>query len=119
MFLSYKERNRVIQRISNLKGTSRVRPLFLEREERIASLVFVVVLSLLVFSIIEALFRRGGLARMTARSALFYFEHFGAMCFRFRDCSRLVVVVELFPVQEAILETMGLPRPQAYVGLHS
>lgn len=118
MFLRYKERNRVEQRISNLKGNLRVRPVFLEREERIASLVFVIVLSLLVFSIVEALCRRGGLTKMTARAAFGCFEHLSLMRFRFKDGSSLVVVGELLPVQDAILNAMCLPRPQAYVGLH-
>ena len=49
---TYKGRDKIEKRISALKSTVRIRPLFLEKDEEIASLVFVVMLSLLIYSII-------------------------------------------------------------------
>ncbi|MDI6886866.1 MAG: hypothetical protein QMD22_11120, partial [archaeon] len=44
--IAYKGRDKIEKRISTLKSTVRIRPLFLEKDEEIAALVFVIMLSL-------------------------------------------------------------------------
>ncbi|MFQ6052481.1 MAG: IS1634 family transposase [Candidatus Hydrothermarchaeota archaeon] len=111
---TYKGRNKVEQRISTLKSTLRIRPLFLEKDEMIASLVFVIMLSLLIYSIIEMLCRKQ-LENMTARKAFFAFEYLSIICYYFRDCSKLVKVSGLGPPQDEILSALGIQKPNEYI----
>lgn len=49
----YKSRHRVEDRIRAMKGTLKIRPVFLQSEERIRSLVLVNIIALIVYSLIE------------------------------------------------------------------
>ena len=55
MLTHFKRQDRIEKRIGTIKGPIRVRPMFLHKQERIESLVFICMLSLLVFSILEML----------------------------------------------------------------
>lgn len=112
--IAYKGRDKIEKRISTLKSTVRIRPLFLEKDEEIAALVFVIMLSLLVYSIIEMLCRKRW-EKMTARQALRRFEFLSIVCFRFKDGSKLLSVNGLDPPQEAILAALGVPKPDEYL----
>ncbi len=111
---TYKGRDKVEKRISTLKNTVRIRPLFLEKDEEIAALVFVIMLSLLIYSIIEMLCRKRW-EKMTARQAFFRFEFLSIVCCQFKDGSKLLNVNGLDPIQEAILTALGVPKPDEYL----
>jgi len=115
MLTSYKGRDKVEKRISHFKGPLRIRPLFLESDERIASLVFVVMLSLLIYSIIEMLCRRSGFPKITTRTVLFYFEHLLILTSIFSDNSRLTVIQSLSDIQRTILKALSFPDPESYI----
>ena len=115
MLISYKKRDKVEKRISHFKGPLRIRPLFLEGDERIASLVFVVMLSLLIYSIIEMLCRRSGFPKITTRTVLFYFEHLLILTSIFSDNSRLTVTESLSDTQRTILKALFFPDPESYI----
>jgi len=115
MLTSYKGRDKVEKRISHFKGPLRIRPLFLEGDERIASLVFVVMLSLLIYSIIEMLCRRSGFPKITTRTVLFYFEHLLILTSIFSDNSRLTVTQSLSDIQRTILKALSFPDPESYI----
>lgn len=112
--ITYKGRDKVEKRISTLKSTVRIRPVFLEKDDEIAALVFVIMLSLLIYSIIEMLCRKRW-EKMTARQAFFIFEFLSFVCFRFKDGSKLLNVNGLDPQQEAILTALGVPKPDEYL----
>ncbi len=63
----YKDQSHIEWRIRTLKKHLKIRPVFLHREERIKGLVFITVLALMVYSLLEFLARRLGLD-LTARS---------------------------------------------------
>ena len=73
--IAYKSRFIVESRIRNLKSDIKVRPLFLQNDERIGSLVFVIILALMVYSILETLCRRENI-NITSRTLL---EIFGKL----------------------------------------
>lgn len=108
---TYKSRNLIEIRIRNFKHTIKVRPMFLQSEERIASLVFVNILALMVYSVLELLARRRGMTAMTARRLLDGFEYLNAVEVWFEDGSREVVVQELSPWQKEVVERLEFPRP--------
>lgn len=114
VLVTYKGRDKVEKRISTLKSTVRIRPVFLEKDEEIASLVFVIMVSLLVYTIIEMLCRRRW-EKMTARQAFLRFEFLSIVCYRFNDGSKLLSVSGLDPPQAAILTALGVPKPDEYL----
>ncbi|HHW39664.1 MAG TPA: IS1634 family transposase [Syntrophomonadaceae bacterium] len=69
----YKSRHRVEDRIRAMKSTLKIRPVFLQSEERIRSLVLVNIIALIVFSLIEWVCRQEGLAK-SGKQALFMFR---------------------------------------------
>ena len=82
--VTYKGRDKVEKRIATLKSTVRIRPVFQEKDEEIAALVFVIMLSLLIYTIIEMLCRKRW-EKMTARQAFLIFEFLSIVCYRFKD----------------------------------
>jgi transposase len=68
---SEKGRDKVEKRIATLKSTVRIRPVFLEKDEEIAALVFVIMFSLLIHTIIEMRCRKRW-EKMTVRQAFLY-----------------------------------------------
>lgn len=112
--ITYKGRDKVEKRIATLKSTVRIRPVFLEKDEEIAALVFVIMLSLLIYSIIEMLCRKRW-EKMTARQAFLKFEFLSIVSFWFKDGSKLLNVNGLDPQQEAILSALGVPKPDEYL----
>lgn len=69
----YKSRHRVEDRIRAIKGTLKIRPLFLQSEERIKSLVLVNIIALIVYSLIEWVCKQKRFAR-SGKHALFMFR---------------------------------------------
>ena len=58
MLFHFKRQNMIEKHIRTIKGLIGVRPMFLHKQERIESLVFICMLALLVFSILEMLAKR-------------------------------------------------------------
>ena len=94
--------------------TYKGRNLFLEKDELIASLVFVIMLSLLIYSILEMLCRKRW-EKTTARKTFFVFENLYVVCYYFKDKSKLVKVSGLDPPQNAILVALGIKKPNEYI----
>lgn len=113
ILIACKARDKVEKRISTLKSTVRIRPVFLEKDEEIAALVFVIMLSLLIYSIIEMLCRKRW-EKMTVRQAFLKFEFLSIICYRFKDRSKLLNVNGLDPQHEAILTALGVQKPDEY-----
>ena len=112
--IAYKGRDKIEKQISTLKSTVRLRPTFLEKGEETAALVFVIMLYLLIYSIIEML-RRKRWTKMTAREAFLTFKILSIVCYWFKDGSRLLNVMGLDQPQEAILTALGSLKPDEYL----
>lgn len=116
----YKEQSVVERRHRDLKGSLRVRPIFLQNDARIAALLSIVGLALLVFGLIEADLRRalaedgelpgllpeGRSARPTGRTILAAFQGLGLTYAR-----EGIVVDRLTATQRRILEPLEVPIP--------
>jgi transposase len=104
-------------RVSNLKGPIKLRPIFLHKQERIESLVFVIFLALMVYCLLEREYRRGAREEkdrhVTARKL---FEAFKYLTIVHLTSPREVVKVgELNPVQQTILRRLGFAEPTRYI----
>ena len=120
LLCTYKEQALVERRHRDLKGPLRVRPIFLQNDDRIEALVSVVGLALLVFGLIEADLRRalgsegelrgllpeGRAARPTGRSILAAFQGLGLTYTR-----EGILLDQLTRTQRQILELLGVSAP--------
>ncbi|MDQ4075371.1 MAG: IS1634 family transposase [Chloroflexota bacterium] len=113
MLRRFKRQEVIERRIKTIKGPVALRPLFLHNEERIEGLVFVSMLALLLYTILEMLCRRAG-HHITARHVLETFERLGAIYLPFADGSWLKVASALTDAQRHLLELLRFPPPASY-----
>ncbi len=106
MVTRYGEKDKVEKKFRVLKGPIRVRPIFLHKEERIETLIFVNLLALLVYSILEMKCRRHGL-HVTGEKVLKGFACLAAVYTRFRDGSIQFRVEELNRFQQGVVQALG------------
>ena len=99
---------------TQFKGPAHIRPMFLHKQERIEGLVFVAMLALLVYTILEMLCRRAG-QWITARQVLHKFERLGAVYLQFGDGSVLKLPSALNAFQGQLIELLRFPEPAAYL----
>ena len=97
-----------------LKGPLRVRPLYLQSDQRIESLVFINLLALLLRALLELRCRRAGLP-YTADRVLRDFEPLYATDQLFVDGSRLSQLGQSSPFQQRVLDQLDLPAPMRYL----
>ena len=114
MLTHYKRQDRIEKRIRTTKGPIRVRPMFLHNQERIESLVFICMLALLVFSILEMLAKRAGIS-MTGESILKQFQTSAVIRTIFRDGSCWKQLAPLTQFQTEFIQALGLPDPEIYL----
>jgi hypothetical protein len=114
MLTRFKKQEVVERRIKVVKGPVRVRPLFLHKQERVEGLVFVAMLALLVYTILEMLCRKAG-QWITARQVLEKFELLGAVYLQFGDGSVLKLPSALNAFQGQLIELLRFPDPAVYL----
>lgn len=114
MLTRFKKQEVVERRIRVIKGPIRIRPMFLHKQERIEGLVFVAMLALLVYTILEMLCRRAG-QWITARRVLEKFERLGAVYLQFSDGSVLKLPSALNAFQGQLIELLRFPAPAVYL----
>jgi transposase len=114
MLTRFKKQEVVERRIKNVKGPVRIRPMFLHKQERIEGLVFVAMLALLVYTILEMLCRRAG-QWITARHVLEKFELLGAVYLQFGDGSVLKLPSALNAFQGQLIALLRFPDPAVYL----
>jgi len=112
---TYKGRCIVEARIRNMKSRLAVRPVFLHKDERVQALVAVTVLALMVYSILEALARRSGMEKMTARRLFYHFQKLILVKLIMKDGEHVNVVEDVTRFQGEVLTRLNLPRPEAYI----
>jgi len=104
------------KRFRVVKGPLLVRPLFVRTDERIEGLVFITLLSLLVWAILERACRQRGLTVTTER-LLREFASLQAVDLRWADGSLQRRASEMTPFQAEVLRTLGWPMPERYARL--
>ncbi len=114
MLSHFKRQDRIEKRIRTIKGPIRVRPMFLHKQERIESLVFICMLALLVFSILEMLAKRAGIS-MTGESILKQFQTPTVVYTIFNDGSCWKQVAPLTQFQSEFTQALGLSDPGIYL----
>jgi len=120
---SYRTRYIAESRIRNMKSEIKVRPVFLHDDNRIASLVFMSILALMVYSLLEILARRSGIMTVwgrnknpvTTRQLLFVFATITLVELLLKDGTKVTTVQDLAPVQETVLKKLGFALPQSYI----
>ena len=115
MLVRFKRQEVVERRIKTVKGPIQVRPLFLHKQERVEGLVFVTMLALLVYTILEMLCRRAG-KHITARQVLERFELLAATYIQFGDGSWLKLPSALNEAQQQLIDLLRFPPPGTYFG---
>ena len=117
--LLYKRQPTIEARFRNLKNDLSVHPLWLKSETRIAALLFVFILALIVFTLLERCSERAGLDteyyhKMTAREMLF---RFGAMDVQMVQARGHPPSYELHlsDEQQYILQQLAFPDPAIYI----
>ncbi len=114
MLTLFKRQDRIEKHIRTIKGPIRVRPMFLHKQERIESLVFICMLALLVFSILEMLAKRAGIS-MTGESILKQFQTSAVIHTTFRDGSCWKQLAPLTQFQSQFIQALSLPDPGIYL----
>jgi transposase len=114
MLTRFKRQEVVERRIKVIKGPVRIRPMFLHKDEHIEGLIFVAMLALLAYTILEMLCRKAG-HWITARQVLEKFEFLGAVYLQFGDGSVLKLPSALTADQGQLIELLRFPDPAAYL----
>jgi transposase len=106
MVTRYGDKDKVEKRFRTVKGPIQLRPIFLHRDDRIEALVFVNMLALLVYSVLEMKCQRQGLA-VTGEAVLKAFAYLAVVYTTFADSSVLLRVEELNDFQRKLVQTLG------------
>lgn len=97
-----------------LKGPLSIRPLYLHSDQRIESLIFIILLALLVRVLLQVRCQRAGLSVSTDRM-LAAFAPLTATELTFVDGSCLCQLDTLTPFQRQVLATLQFPTPSRYL----
>jgi transposase len=106
-----KEQDVAEKRFAILKGPLRIHPLWLHKDERLVSLVLVVMIALLVYCLLEHLVREAQ-RHLTGRTLLEMFANYTVVLVSFADGSQMWAYPELAPPQSQLLNDLGLALPQ-------
>jgi transposase len=106
MVSRYGDKDKVEKRFRTVKGPIQLRPVFLHRDDRIEALMFVNMLALLVYSVLEMKCQRQGLA-VTGEAVLKAFAYLAVVYTTFADSSVLLRVEELTGFQRKVIQTLG------------
>ena len=109
MLRLFKERDRSEKSHHVMKGPLRMRPIFLHTKERIESLVFIVMVALLIYTLMEQQVRQRLEGQMTARRLLNGLASWMAIRTEFADGSMSWQLCPLTPMQAQIIRAL-LPR---------
>lgn len=106
------------KRFAVFKGPLQVHPLGLHKDERLVSLVLIILLALLVYSWLEHLVRQAQ-RHLTGRAILETFATYGVVRLEFADGSGKWTYPALAPLQSELLQVLEFPLPQATLMLSS
>ena len=98
------------KRFAIVKGPLQIHPLWLHKDERLISLVLVVMLALLVYCLLEYLVRQAQ-RHLSGRALLELFAGYTLVSVQFTDGSQLWLYPELSSTQAEVLALLKLPTP--------
>ena len=106
-----KAQDQIEKRFWVLKGPLQIHPLWLHKDERLVSLVLVLMIALLLYCLLEYLVRQAQ-RQLTGRALLEAFAGYTVVLLRFADGSQLWTFPELTALQADLLSALNFPRPQ-------
>jgi len=109
-----KGRDRVEKRIGIFKGPLAVRPMYLEKVERIRAMVFICLVALLIYTLLEQRARQAGLP-LTGRKVLERFAVCSAVSTTFADGTTLLLAVPFSAWQLEVARALALPDPNQWL----
>jgi transposase len=112
----FKGQDQIEKRNGVLKGPLRVRPIYLKNDQRIEGMVFINMVALLAWSILELRCQRAGLS-YTGQRILNEFAPLYATDQMFTDGSRLCQVGDVSDFQQAVLSGLQFPRVDTYLAV--
>jgi transposase len=114
MLTQTKGRDRIEKRIGIFKGPLAVRPMFLEKVERIRAMVFICLVALLVYSLLEQRARHAGLA-VTGRKVLERFALCSAVLTTLADGTTLLLAAPFSAWQQQFAVPLAVPDPNQWL----
>ncbi len=111
MLRRIKEQDVVEKRFAIVKGPLQIHPLWLHKDERLVSLVLIVMLALLVYCLLEHLVRQTQ-RHLSGHAILETFATYTVVLLQFADGSHLWTHPELTTTQAALLADLAFPPPQ-------
>src|SRR5262245_40762232 len=114
MLARTKGRDRIEKRIGIFKGPLAVRPIFLEKVERIRAMLFICLVALLVYSLLEHRARQVGLP-LTGRKVLERFAVTSAVLTTFADGTTLLLATPFSAWQQEVAQALALPDPNHWL----
>ncbi len=114
MLTQTKGRDRIEKRIALFKGPLAVRPMFLEKVERIRAMVFICLVALLVYSLLEQRARQAGL-RVTGRKVLERLAVCSAVLTTFADGTTLLLAAPFSAWQQELAVPLTVPDPNHWL----
>jgi transposase len=114
MLARTKGRDRVEKRIGIFKGPLAVRPMFLEKIERIRAMVFICLVALLIYTLLEQRARQAGLP-LTGRKVLERFAVCNAVLTTFTQGTTLLLAVPFSAWQQEVALALALPDPNQWL----
>ena len=114
MLSHFKRQDRIEKRIRTIKASIQVRPMFLHKQERIESLVFICMLALLAFSVLGMLTKRANIS-MTGEHILKQFQTSTVVYTIFKDGSCWKQVTPLTRFQSEFIQALDLLDPGIYL----
>jgi Transposase DDE domain len=109
-----KGRDRVEKRIGVCKGPLAVRPMFLEKVERIRAMIFICLVALLIYTLLEQRARQAGL-HLTGRKVLERFAVCNAVLTTFAQGASLLLAVPYSAWQQEVALALALPDPNQWL----
>ena len=107
----FKEQDQIEKRFWVLKGPLQIHPLWLHKDERLVSLVLILMIALLIYCLLEYLVRQAQ-RQLTGRALLEAFAAYTVVLLRFSDGSQLWTFPELTALQADLLNALNFPVPQ-------
>ena len=110
----YKGRDISEKDFTILKGPLQIHPICLQKDERIESLVFIIMCALLVYSIIKMEIVQKELC-ISINKVMNEFKYFNVRYYEFVDGSELRITGNLRELQESIITNLEYPLPSEYI----
>ena len=114
MLTRFKAQDQVEKRNRTIKGPIQIRPIFLHNPTRIESLIFICMVALLTFALLERQAKKVQMP-ITGRHLIEQFASLSAICTSFNDGSVLKTVDPLTPFQQLLLERLKFTPVDVYL----